>query len=108
MLLLAAIEIPHPARIALETTLSGFSQHRLKPLHAANPQLLSKRRRPMSSEQFGPSVGFGDTMREREFQVFRKQLLDVGTLDIVGLLDLNDFEDLYRQSISTAVINAFS
>lgn len=47
-------------------------------------------------------------MREREFQVLRKQLLDVGTLDIVGLLDLNDFEDLYRQSISTAVINAFS
>lgn len=33
-------------------------------------------------------------MRKREFEVLGKKLLDVGALDIVGLLELDDLEDL--------------
>lgn len=33
-------------------------------------------------------------MRQRELQVFRDELLDVGTFDEVGLFEFNNFEDL--------------
>lgn len=35
-------------------------------------------------------------MRKREFEVFGEELLDVGTLDIIGLLELNNLEDLWE------------
>ena len=34
------------------------------------------------------------TVREREFEIFRDELLDVRTLDEVGISDFDDFEDL--------------
>ncbi len=33
-------------------------------------------------------------MREREFEVLGEELLDIRTSDVVGLLDLDNFEDL--------------
>lgn len=33
-------------------------------------------------------------MREREFEVLGEELLDVGALDVVGLLEFDDLEDL--------------
>jgi hypothetical protein len=33
-------------------------------------------------------------MRKRELEVLRDELADVGTADVVGLLDLDDLEDL--------------
>ena len=39
-------------------------------------------------------------MREREFEVFGEKLLDIGALDIIGLLDLDNFEDLCSQPIN--------
>lgn len=41
------------------------------------------------------SGSLGNTVRKREFEVLRKELLDVWALDIVGLLELNDLEDLH-------------
>lgn len=41
----------------------------LGPLHVANLQILSKRRRSMSCEEFGLGVGFGDTVGKRKFEV---------------------------------------
>jgi hypothetical protein len=35
-----------------------------------------------------------DAVRKRELEVFGKELLDVWSLDIIGLLELNDLEDL--------------
>ena len=47
----------------------------------------------MSREKgFGGSLGY--TVREREFEVFGEELLDVWALDVVGLLELNYFENL--------------
>lgn len=34
-------------------------------------------------------------MGKRELEVFGKELLDVWSLDIVGLLELDDLEDLF-------------
>ena len=39
-------------------------------------------------------------MRKREFEVFGKKLLDVGTLDVVCFFDFDNFEDLQNQSVS--------
>ena len=39
-------------------------------------------------------------MRKWELEVAGNQLLDVGTLDVGGVLDLDDFEDL-RSSIES-------
>jgi len=41
-----------------------------------------------------------NTMWEREFQILGKELLDVWTTDIGGLLDLNDLEDVDRPEAS--------
>lgn len=35
-------------------------------------------------------------MRKREFEVLGKKLLDVWALDVVGLLKLNDLENLCK------------
>lgn len=50
----------------------------------------------MSSEKLGLGIGFGDTVRKREFEVLGEQLLDVRTLDVVGLLEFNNFENLNK------------
>lgn len=34
-------------------------------------------------------------MRKREFEVLGEELLDVGALDVVGLLEFNNLEDLF-------------
>ena len=47
----------------------------------------------MSCEKgLGGSLGY--TVREREFEVLGEELLDVWALDIVGLLELDHFENL--------------
>lgn len=37
-------------------------------------------------------------MRKREFEVLGEELLDVGALDVVGLLEFNNLEDLFAVS----------
>jgi hypothetical protein len=39
-------------------------------------------------------------MREREFEVLGKELLDVWALDVVGLLELNNLEDLQSRLVN--------
>lgn len=34
-------------------------------------------------------------MRKREFEILGEELLNVWALDVIGLLELDDFEDLY-------------
>ena len=60
---------------------------------------LSKRGRSMSGEQ-SLAGGLGHTVRKRKFEVLGEQLFDVRALDIIGLLKLDDFEDLWSQSMS--------
>lgn len=48
----------------------------------------------MGSEQLALGDSLGDTVRKREFEILAEKLLDIGTLDIIGLLDLDDPEDL--------------
>jgi hypothetical protein len=38
-------------------------------------------------------------VRKREFEVLGKQLLDVWALDVVGLLELDNLEDLFGMSV---------
>lgn len=38
--------------------------------------------------------GLGDTVRQRELEVLGEELLDVWAANVVGLLDLDDLEDL--------------
>lgn len=53
----------------------------------------------MSGEQ-SLAGGLGHTVRKRKFEVLGEQLFDVRALDIIGLLKLDDFEDLWSQSMS--------
>lgn len=46
------------------------------------------------------AASLGNTVREREAQALLKELLDIGALDVLGLLDLNNTENL-RQCVST-------
>jgi len=46
-------------------------------------------------------AGLGDAVGERELQVLGNQLLDVGALDVGGLLDLNNTEDVDGPETST-------
>lgn len=48
-------------------------------------------------ESFGGS--FGDTVRKRELELWSEKLLDVRALDVVGLLNLDNFEDLSTKSV---------
>ena len=50
----------------------------------------------MSDEDF-LGGGFGDTMWKREFEVLAEELLDIGPLNIISLLDFDDFEYLHSQ-----------
>ena len=40
-------------------------------------------------------AGLGDAMREGESEVGLEELLDVRPANVIGLLDLNNTEDLY-------------
>jgi hypothetical protein len=47
---------------------------------------------------FGEELGtgrLGNAVGKREFEVLGKELLDVWALDVVGLLELDDLEDLF-------------
>ena len=44
-------------------------------------------------------------MRERELKVLGEELLDIRTSDVIGLLDLDNFEDLCSQTISGVHFN---
>jgi len=44
-------------------------------------------------------------MRKGEFEIFGEELLDVWALDVVGLLELNNFEDLFEIRIIQDEIN---
>lgn len=48
--------------------------------------------------------GLGNAVGEREFEVLGEELLDVWSLDISSLLDLLDFEDLYRKLINGTLV----
>lgn len=50
----------------------------------------------MSSEDLLAS-GLGNTVGEGELEVLGEELLDVGAADVVGLLDLNNLEDLQKK-----------
>lgn len=39
-------------------------------------------------------ANLGDAMRKREFEIGNEKLLDVGSADVLGLLDLNHAENL--------------
>ena len=39
-------------------------------------------------------AGLGDAMGQREAEILREELADVGTLDILSLLELDDAENL--------------
>ena len=47
-------------------------------------------------------------MREREFEILGEELLDVWALDIVGLLELDDFENLSTKFSKEEVGSAVS
>lgn len=49
----------------------------------------------LGGEQLGASC-LGNTVRKREFEVLGEKLLDVRALDVVGLLKLNDLENLRK------------
>ena len=61
----------------------------------------------MSREKgLGSSLGY--TVREREFEILGEELLDVWALDIVGLLELDDFENLSTEFSKEEVGSAMS
>jgi len=55
--------------------------------------ILSESGRSLSAEQL-LGVLLGDTVGEREAQVLGDELADVGSLDVLGLLDLSNAEDV--------------
>ena len=57
------------------------------------PQHLVEGRWSLSNEEFGAS-SLGNTMRKGEFEVLGEKLLDVWSLYVVALLELNNLKDL--------------
>lgn len=55
---------------------------------------LSEGRRSLRAEQL-LAGSLGNTVGKREAQVLLEELLDVRALDILGLLDLDDAENLF-------------
>lgn len=51
--------------------------------------------------------GLGDAMWERELEVLGEELTDVWALDVGGLLNLNDLQDLFS-AISSAFVPPIS
>lgn len=50
--------------------------------------------------EYSLAGSLGHTVRKREFEILGEQLFDVGALDIIGLLELDNLEDLWCQSMS--------
>ena len=50
---------------------------------------------PLRGEDLASLLSW-DAVGKREFEVLRQELLDVWTLDVVGLLELNDLQDLFH------------
>jgi len=70
---------------------------------STNP--LCEGRRPVGSKDLlGGSLG--NTVRKRELEVLLEELLNVGTLDISSLLNLDDLEDLYVLVSSSPIASA--
>lgn len=59
---------------------------------------LSESGRSLRGEQL-LGADLGNTVGERELEVLGDELLDVGALDVGGLLNLNDTENLIRLSV---------
>ena len=57
-------------------------------------QRLVESRWPGSGEDLLGGL-LGDTVGERELEVLCEELLDVWAADVIGLLNLDDLEDLY-------------
>lgn len=70
--------------------------------HPAEPAQPSSKSKTLLSES-GRSLGaedllgalLGDAVGEREAQALLRELADVGSLDVLGLLDLGNSEDLF-------------
>lgn len=60
---------------------------------------LSESGRSLRGEQL-LGAGLGNTVGERELEVLGDELLDVGALDVGGLLNLNDTENLGKLSVN--------
>jgi hypothetical protein len=71
------------------------SKHLQKPAQlSSNPKnTLSKGGWSLGAEDLLAS-GLGDTVGQREAEALLEELADVGALDVLGLLDLGDTEDL--------------
>ena len=69
------------------------------PTNVASCRNLCKRRWSVSSEDLLVR-GFGDTMWEREFKVLSEELFDIRALDIIGLLDFDDSENLRQFALA--------
>jgi hypothetical protein len=76
--------------------ISHFPNEHLKNLPTPTTTMkphLSNGGRARRAEQLGVAA-LGDAVGEREGKVLGDELLDVGALDILGLLDLDNAEDL--------------
>lgn len=71
------------------------SHHLLRLPHNLRANPLIERRRPLRNKQL-LSQTLGNTVRKRELEVLGEELLDVWSLDVVGLFNLDDLEDLYN------------
>ncbi len=65
------------------------------------------------SESRGPvrnegRADLGDTVGEGELELRDQELLDVGAADVLGLLDLDNTEDLRVVSVSSSCLRIFS
>ena len=68
---------------------------------------LSESRRTLGAEEL-LRAGARDTVGERELEVLGDELLNVGPLDVLGLLELDDAENLRRELASDGAIRDLS
>jgi len=71
-----------------------------RPTPTTTMNALSKSGRALGAEDL-LVADLGDTVGEREGEVLGDELLDVGALDVIGLLDLNNAEDVDRPEAGT-------
>lgn len=82
-------KLPQPTPRRSQQTPKSHSQS-----HLQGQVHLCKRARSVGDEQL---LGGGAAVREREFEVLGDQLLDVWSLDVVGVGDFDNLEDLFWQ-----------
>jgi hypothetical protein len=66
------------------------------------PKNLVESRWSLRGEEFACSL-LGYTVRKREFEILFEELLDVWALDVFGLLDFDDLEDLVATYLERAL-----